>query len=90
MARNRGDKEEGPEKLMGLLKLVQILSLLLFLTNNIASAKLSDNNCTVVKPWEKVDFLNMESDSPFYGRMIPSKDVEWGSVSLVDAEKRPF
>ncbi|KAJ7002480.1 hypothetical protein D5086_005928 [Populus alba] len=194
MARNRGDKEEGPEKLMGLLKLVQILSLLvifvagvilglatsshinhyftsqaqLFLTNNIASAKLSDNNCTVVKPREKVDFLNMErfvhpdnvihsmtddqvfwrasllpqkkgypfdrvpkvafmfltrgplpllplwerffrghdqyfsiyvhnphdyvlnvsSDSPFYGRMIPSKDVEWGSVSLVDAEKR--
>lgn len=194
MARNRGDKEEGPEKLMGLLKLVQILSLLvifvagvilglatsshinhyftsqaqLFLTNNIASAKLSDNNCTVVKPWEKVDFLNMErfvhpdnvihsmtddqvfwrasllpqkkgypfdrvpkvafmfltrgplpllplwerffrghagyfsiyvhthedyelnvsTDSPFHGRKIPSKDVEWGSISMVDAEKR--
>ncbi|KAL3598015.1 hypothetical protein D5086_005933 [Populus alba] len=88
----------------------------LFLTNNIASAKLSDNNCTVVKPrekdlchllplWERFfrghdqyfsiyvhnphDYvLNVSSDSPFYGRMIPSKDVEWGSVSLVDAEKR--
>ncbi|CAI9101514.1 OLC1v1038854C1 [Oldenlandia corymbosa var. corymbosa] len=32
--------------------------------------------------------LNVTSSSVFYGRQIPSKNVEWGSVSLVDAEKR--
>ncbi|KAJ4846926.1 hypothetical protein Tsubulata_010326 [Turnera subulata] len=32
--------------------------------------------------------LNVSTDSPFYGRKIPSLDVEWGTVLLVDAEKR--
>ncbi|WCJ18662.1 Core-2/I-branching beta-1 6-N-acetylglucosaminyltransferase family protein [Euphorbia peplus] len=32
--------------------------------------------------------LNVSRESVFYRRQIPSKDVEWGSVSLVDAEKR--
>ncbi|KAF2320234.1 hypothetical protein GH714_026231 [Hevea brasiliensis] len=32
--------------------------------------------------------LNVTMDSPFYRRQIPSQDVEWGTVSLVDAEKR--
>uniref|UniRef100_A0A1D1Z3L2 Peroxiredoxin-5, mitochondrial n=1 Tax=Anthurium amnicola TaxID=1678845 RepID=A0A1D1Z3L2_9ARAE len=32
--------------------------------------------------------LNVSDTSPFYGRQIPSQAVEWGSVSLVDAEKR--
>ncbi|KAJ9159071.1 hypothetical protein P3X46_024602 [Hevea brasiliensis] len=32
--------------------------------------------------------LNVSMDSPFYRRQIPSQDVEWGTVSLVDAEKR--
>ncbi|KAL6844277.1 hypothetical protein ACP4OV_025950 [Aristida adscensionis] len=26
--------------------------------------------------------------SPFYGRQIPSQEVSWGSITLVDAEKR--
>ncbi|MQL76271.1 hypothetical protein Taro_008664, partial [Colocasia esculenta] len=32
--------------------------------------------------------LNVSSTSPFYGRQVPSQVVQWGSVSLVDAEKR--
>ncbi|CAA6663924.1 unnamed protein product [Spirodela intermedia] len=32
--------------------------------------------------------LNVTENSAFYGRQIPSQDVSWGSVSLVDAEKR--
>ncbi|CAI0378087.1 unnamed protein product [Linum tenue] len=32
--------------------------------------------------------LNVSSGSPFYGRQIPSKHVEWGSVLLLDAERR--
>ncbi|XP_073277970.1 glycosyltransferase BC10 [Primulina huaijiensis] len=32
--------------------------------------------------------LNVTEDSVFYNRQIPSQGVEWGSVSLVDAEKR--
>lgn len=32
--------------------------------------------------------LDVSSSSPFYGRQIPSRRVDWGSVSLVDAEKR--
>lgn len=32
--------------------------------------------------------LNVTEDSAFYGRQIPSEEVHWGSVSLVDAEKR--
>ncbi|XP_076903318.1 glycosyltransferase BC10-like [Bidens hawaiensis] len=29
-----------------------------------------------------------QEDSVFYGRRIPSKDVEWGKVSMVEAERR--
>lgn len=32
--------------------------------------------------------LNVSRYSVFYGRQIPSKVVKWGSVSLVDAERR--
>ncbi|CAA0833586.1 Core-2/I-branching beta-1-6-N-acetylglucosaminyltransferase family protein [Striga hermonthica] len=32
--------------------------------------------------------LKVDNTSVFYRRQIPSKHVEWGSVSLVDAEKR--
>ncbi|KAL6513209.1 hypothetical protein OROGR_020695 [Orobanche gracilis] len=32
--------------------------------------------------------LEVDNSSVFYRRQIPSKQVEWGSVSLVDAEKR--
>ncbi|KAL3814553.1 hypothetical protein ACJIZ3_015821 [Penstemon smallii] len=32
--------------------------------------------------------LNVTNTSVFYGRQIPSQHVEWGSVLLVDAEKR--
>ncbi|WOK94554.1 hypothetical protein Cni_G03258 [Canna indica] len=32
--------------------------------------------------------LNVSGSSAFYGRQIPSKEVSWGSVSLLDAEKR--
>ncbi|BAF14261.1 glycosyltransferase BC10-like [Oryza sativa Japonica Group] len=32
--------------------------------------------------------LNVSSSSPFHGRQIPSGDVSWGSITLVDAEKR--
>ncbi|XVF20945.1 hypothetical protein REPUB_Repub12eG0047700 [Reevesia pubescens] len=32
--------------------------------------------------------LNVSSDSPFYGRQIPSQHVEWGTVLLADAERR--
>ncbi|OMO83256.1 Glycosyl transferase, family 14 [Corchorus capsularis] len=32
--------------------------------------------------------LNVSSNSPFYGRQIPSQNVEWGTVSLADAERR--
>ncbi|KAK4424446.1 Glycosyltransferase BC10 [Sesamum alatum] len=32
--------------------------------------------------------LKVSNSSVFYGRQIPSQHVEWGSVSLVDAEKR--
>uniref|UniRef100_A0ACD5ZYL2 Uncharacterized protein n=1 Tax=Avena sativa TaxID=4498 RepID=A0ACD5ZYL2_AVESA len=32
--------------------------------------------------------LNVSSSSPFYGRQIPSQEVSWGSITLVDAEKR--
>ncbi|CAN1812273.1 Glycosyltransferase BC10 [Linum perenne] len=32
--------------------------------------------------------LNVSTDSPFYGRQIPSQQVEWGTVSLLDAERR--
>uniref|UniRef100_A0A6M2EFP5 Glycosyl transferase, family 14 n=1 Tax=Populus davidiana TaxID=266767 RepID=A0A6M2EFP5_9ROSI len=194
MARNRWDREDAPEKHIGLLQLIQMLSLLvifvagiiigiatsphinryfdslaqLTFTNNIASPKISDDNCTILRTCEKVDCLSMEgfvhpdnlthsmtddevlwrasmlpykkgypfgrvpkvafmfltrgplpllplwerffrghagyfsiyvhtpedyelnvsTDSPFHGRKIPSKDVEWGSISMVDAEKR--
>ncbi|XP_050208693.1 glycosyltransferase BC10 [Mercurialis annua] len=194
MARYRGDKEDGPDRHMGLLKLVQILSFLvifvagiilglaasshinqyftsqarLFFTNNIAATKIPGDNCTILKTCKSVDCLslntflhpknlthkmsdeelfwraslipykdeypysrvpkvafmfltrgplpmlplwerffrghekyfgiyihtprdyvfNVSRDSPFYGRQIPSQDVEWGTVSLVDAEKR--
>ncbi|KDP42488.1 hypothetical protein JCGZ_00285 [Jatropha curcas] len=194
MARHRGDKEDGPDRHMGLLKLVQILSFLvvfvagiimglatsshinqmftsqarLFFTSNIAATKISGNNCTIVRPCKRVDCFSMETflhpknlthrmkdeelfwraslvpikeeypfdrvpkvafmfltrgplpmlplwerffrghenyfsiylhtprnyvlnvsmDSPFYRRQIPSKNVEWGTVKLVDAEKR--
>ncbi|KAK8507748.1 hypothetical protein V6N13_140494 [Hibiscus sabdariffa] len=33
-------------------------------------------------------YLNVSTDSPFYGRQIPSKRVGWGTVSLADAERR--
>ncbi|XP_065869729.1 glycosyltransferase BC10 [Euphorbia lathyris] len=194
MARHRFDKEDGGDRHVGLLKLVQILSFLvvfvagiiiglstssqinqyftsqarLFFTNTIAATTINGGNCTIVRPCKRVDILSMESflhpknlthrmtdeelfwraslmpskeeypfnrvpkvafmfltrgplplmplwdrffrghdkyftiyvhtprnfvlnvsrDSPFYRRQIPSKDVEWGSVSLVDAEKR--
>ncbi|KAI3497535.1 hypothetical protein L1887_40222 [Cichorium endivia] len=32
--------------------------------------------------------LNLENTSVFYQRQIPSQDVRWGTVTLVDAEKR--
>ncbi|KAG9130376.1 hypothetical protein Leryth_004253 [Lithospermum erythrorhizon] len=32
--------------------------------------------------------LNITNVSVFFGRQIPSQDVAWGSVNLVDAEKR--
>ncbi|EES14395.1 hypothetical protein BDA96_07G011700 [Sorghum bicolor] len=32
--------------------------------------------------------LNVSKNSAFYGRQIPSQDVSWGSITLVDAEKR--
>ncbi|GAY58496.1 hypothetical protein CUMW_187370 [Citrus unshiu] len=32
--------------------------------------------------------LNVSSDSPFYGRQIPSRNVGWGTVEMADAEKR--
>ncbi|KAG6477289.1 glycosyltransferase BC10-like [Zingiber officinale] len=32
--------------------------------------------------------LNVNEDSAFYGRLIPSEEVYWGSITLVDAEKR--
>ncbi|XP_058188541.1 glycosyltransferase BC10-like [Rhododendron vialii] len=32
--------------------------------------------------------LNVSNTSAFYGRQIPSQHVEWGSGSLVDAERR--
>ncbi|KAM7251199.1 hypothetical protein ACFE04_023082 [Oxalis oulophora] len=32
--------------------------------------------------------LNVSSDSPFYQREIPSQYVEWGTVTLFDAERR--
>ncbi|XP_072990588.1 glycosyltransferase BC10-like [Typha latifolia] len=32
--------------------------------------------------------LNVSKSSAFYGRLIPSEEVSWGSVTLVDAEKR--
>ncbi|EOY25472.1 hypothetical protein QUC31_011617 [Theobroma cacao] len=32
--------------------------------------------------------LNVSSHSPFYGRQIPSQNVEWGTVLLADAERR--
>ncbi|XP_047050494.1 glycosyltransferase BC10-like [Lolium rigidum] len=32
--------------------------------------------------------LNVSASSPFYGRQIPSQEVSWGSITLVDAEKR--
>ncbi|MQL83407.1 hypothetical protein Taro_015909 [Colocasia esculenta] len=32
--------------------------------------------------------LNVSRTSPFYGRQIPSQGVQWGSILLVDAEKR--
>ncbi|XP_057977374.1 glycosyltransferase BC10 isoform X2 [Malania oleifera] len=32
--------------------------------------------------------LNVSTTSVFYRRQIPSQDVQWGSVGLVDAEKR--
>ncbi|KAJ3691673.1 hypothetical protein LUZ61_020837 [Rhynchospora tenuis] len=32
--------------------------------------------------------LNVSKDSAFYGRQIPSEEVSWGSITLVDAEKR--
>ncbi|XP_021891608.1 uncharacterized protein LOC110809930 [Carica papaya] len=33
-------------------------------------------------------YLNVSQDSPFYGRQIPSQNVEWGTATLTDAEKR--
>ncbi|KAK8950256.1 hypothetical protein KSP40_PGU000466 [Platanthera guangdongensis] len=32
--------------------------------------------------------LNVSESSAFYGRHIPSEEVSWGSISLVDSEKR--
>lgn len=32
--------------------------------------------------------LNVSTASPFYQRQIPSKEVQWGEISLVDAERR--
>uniref|UniRef100_A0ACD5WJ45 Uncharacterized protein n=1 Tax=Avena sativa TaxID=4498 RepID=A0ACD5WJ45_AVESA len=32
--------------------------------------------------------MNFSTDSPFYGRQIPSQETSWGSISLLDAEKR--
>ncbi|XP_022727540.1 uncharacterized protein LOC111283343 [Durio zibethinus] len=32
--------------------------------------------------------VNVSSHSPFYARQIPSQHVEWGTVSLADAERR--
>ncbi|KAJ1703267.1 hypothetical protein LUZ63_003046 [Rhynchospora breviuscula] len=32
--------------------------------------------------------LNVSEDSVFYGRQIPSGEVSWGSITLLDAEKR--
>ncbi|CAM0883870.1 unnamed protein product [Alopecurus aequalis] len=32
--------------------------------------------------------MNFTTDSPFYGRQIPSQETSWGSISLMDAEKR--
>ncbi|KAJ3681431.1 hypothetical protein LUZ60_015920 [Juncus effusus] len=32
--------------------------------------------------------LNVSKESAFYGRQIPSEEVSWGSITLVDAEKR--
>ncbi|GAV63271.1 Branch domain-containing protein [Cephalotus follicularis] len=32
--------------------------------------------------------LDVSSDSPFHGRQIPSQTVEWGTVTLADAERR--
>ncbi|XP_078440773.1 glycosyltransferase BC10-like [Wolffia australiana] len=32
--------------------------------------------------------LNVSETSPFYGRQIPSQGVSWGSISLLDAERR--
>lgn len=32
--------------------------------------------------------MNFSTDSPFYGRQIPSQETLWGSISLMDAEKR--
>ncbi|KAI3984589.1 hypothetical protein MKX01_040466 [Papaver californicum] len=32
--------------------------------------------------------LNVSETSVFYGRQIPSKDVQWGGITLADAERR--
>ncbi|OEL13855.1 hypothetical protein BAE44_0025128 [Dichanthelium oligosanthes] len=32
--------------------------------------------------------INVSEDSPFHGRQIPSQETSWGSVTLMDAEKR--
>ncbi|KAL6614086.1 hypothetical protein ACP70R_036356 [Stipagrostis hirtigluma subsp. patula] len=32
--------------------------------------------------------INVSEDSPFYARQIPSQRTSWGSVTLMDAEKR--
>ncbi|KAL5227938.1 hypothetical protein ABZP36_016203 [Zizania latifolia] len=32
--------------------------------------------------------INVSNDSPFYRRQIPSQETSWGSVTLMDAEKR--
>ncbi|KAL5223370.1 hypothetical protein ABZP36_028083 [Zizania latifolia] len=32
--------------------------------------------------------VNVSNDSPFYRRQIPSQETSWGSVTLMDAEKR--
>uniref|UniRef100_A0A0D9V8H2 Uncharacterized protein n=1 Tax=Leersia perrieri TaxID=77586 RepID=A0A0D9V8H2_9ORYZ len=32
--------------------------------------------------------VNVSRDSPFYGRQIPSQEASWGSITLMDAEKR--
>ncbi|KAJ0010711.1 hypothetical protein Pint_33084 [Pistacia integerrima] len=32
--------------------------------------------------------LDVSQDSPFYGTQIPSQNVDWGTVEMVDAEKR--